>query len=340
VTAWAFSLWGLLGLLAGVVPATPPTIRVLLVIDQPDDPFVERIRAELSGLGLAVLTLEPWRTGEAVSSLAAAAQSQQAEAAIRMIPTRKGVEVWLADQNLGRPLLRQLVVDESPEGPNQGLVALQTAELLRTSLLSGSSQPRVTPEGWSSGGATVVSPAVVDAAAEPEGKVGVEAAVGTFFSPGGTNTALQLWLSVHRSVGERLGVALDFSGPLRASTVSAVEGSARVGTYLLGALVFARVDPPGTGLHAALGAGVAVVRVGFDGQAAAPLVARSQSVVAGAGYLRADGGFEVTRWFRLGLRAVAGAATERVVATFAGNDSASWGHSFFAGFLLANLSWR
>src|SRR3954470_11649278 len=113
---------------ASIANAQPAT-RVLLVVDQGDDPFAERIRAELAALGLGVLTLEPWRTGESVPSLEAVARREQVAAAVRTVPSRKGVEVWLADQSTGRPLLRQLVIDESPGGPNQGLVALQTVEL-------------------------------------------------------------------------------------------------------------------------------------------------------------------------------------------------------------------
>ena len=79
--------------------------------------------------------LEPWKTGEAVDSLDAAGRNNQATAAIRMVPSRKGVEIWLANQPTGRTLLRQLIIDERASTPNEGLVALQTAELLRTSLL-------------------------------------------------------------------------------------------------------------------------------------------------------------------------------------------------------------
>ena len=55
-------------------------------------------------------------------------------AAIRILPSRNGVEVWMADEASGRSLLRQAIVDETPGGPNQDVIALQTAELLRTGL--------------------------------------------------------------------------------------------------------------------------------------------------------------------------------------------------------------
>jgi hypothetical protein len=43
------------GPLAGSAESTPR--RVLLIVDRADDPFAERIRAEVAGLGLAVVTL-------------------------------------------------------------------------------------------------------------------------------------------------------------------------------------------------------------------------------------------------------------------------------------------
>ena len=63
---------------------------MLLVVDQNDDPFAERIRAELVGLGLEVVTLEPWRTGEPVESLDGTARAMGATAAVRMVHSRRG----------------------------------------------------------------------------------------------------------------------------------------------------------------------------------------------------------------------------------------------------------
>ena len=173
---------------AAALVVAPPAVaqarlRVLLVVDQADDPFAERIRAELVALGLDVVSLEPWRTGEAIESLDAAGRSEGASAAIRMLATRKGVEVWMANQPTGRSLLRQLIVDESPTGPNLGLVALQTAELLRTSLLSiPDPGPGKAARSQPDAAASPSVPVVTAAPREPA-KWGVLAAFGAMFSP-------------------------------------------------------------------------------------------------------------------------------------------------------------
>jgi len=109
--------------------------RVLLLTDASGDPLMDRIRAEVLSLGLEVIVRR------AAGAIDARARAEHAVAAIRMLPARNGVEVWTSDETGGRPLLRQAVVDDKPGGPDRTLIALQTAELLRTSLF-----PRPPPE--------------------------------------------------------------------------------------------------------------------------------------------------------------------------------------------------
>ncbi|HEX2657361.1 MAG TPA: hypothetical protein VHU40_03785 [Polyangia bacterium] len=331
--------------------APRPPRRVLLIVDRPKDTFAERIRSEVADLGLTVVVLEPWRTREPVGPLEEAARAQHAVAAIHMLPSRKGVEVWMADETSGRSLLRQLIVDESPGGPNESLIALQTAELMRTSLLS-QARPPATPglsgATWSSPGmddpAHSRSPAA-DVAARAEApsavapKAAVQAAVGVLTSPGTGTPALQAWLSVERWLLPRLSVALDVTVPLHATTVSGPEGSARLGASAAGAAMLVHLEPSASPLFASAGLGIAALRVTAGGDAAAPLSARDVSAIVAAGYLRADGGVDVTSRFRLGLRAMVGATLQRVALRFAGNDAGSWGRPLVAGLLLAELHW-
>ena len=262
---------------AAALAVAPPAVaqarlRVLLVVDQADDPFAERIRAELVALGLDVVSLETWRTGEAIESLDAAGRSEGASAAIRMLATRKGVEVWVANQPTGRSLLRQLIVDESPTGPNLGLVALQTAELLRTSLLSipdpgPAKAARAQPD--SAAGTTV--PVVTATAKEPT-KWGVLAAFGAMFSPTTGDSQMQVWLSVQRAIAGRLGIALDGSVPVASGTVTGPEGSARVSSALGGIALFMRFESSERPVYATIAVGGAIVHVSADGNATDPFV--------------------------------------------------------------------
>jgi hypothetical protein len=314
---------------------------VLLIVDQADDRFAERIRAELVGLGLDVLTLEPWRTGETIESLEAVGRAEQVAAALRVIASRRGIEVWMADQPTGRSLLRQLIVDERPAGPNEGLIALQTAELLRTSLLSGgdgrATPPTVPRKVGQVDGAVATSPS--PAPAPPPARAGIAIGAGALTSLNAGDAATQGWISFHRLLHGRLGLALDLSGPLRTGEIEGPEGRARLATYLAGAALLLHIDAPSKGLFFTLAGGPAIVRLVAEGAAVPPLVASTQYAVVGAAYLRADVGFDATRWFRVGLRAVVGATSSRVLVRFAGNEAGTWGWPFVGALLLAQLNW-
>lgn len=311
-------------------------MRVLIVIDESDDPFAERIKAEVSALGLEVVAVEPWRTGEVVESLEATGRANQAAAAIRMVASRKGVEVWIANQPTGRSLLRQLVVDERPV-PNEGLVALQTAELLRTTLLSRSEVP---PKAPPSAPPPSSPPEIVAPSPPPSPpSASLQATAGVLFSPGGGDPGMQLWMTVSRVFARPFGLALDGSAPLSPGTISGPEGSAKVNAWLAGAALFVRHDPPDSRLFAIAAAGGALIRLNATATTSAPLSANAGSTTAGAIYVRADGGVEATRWLRIGVRAVAGAVPQGVPVKFAGNEAAVWGRPFLAGLLLVDLSW-
>jgi len=314
--------------------AADEKLRVLIVIDASDDPFAERIRAEVSALGLEVVAVEPWRTGEAIESLDAAGRANQAAAAIRMVASRKGVEIWVANQPTGRSLLRQLIVDERAPAPNEGLVALQTAELLRTTLLSRSETapppPRPVP---------TITPAPLPALPPSPPNAGLQAGFGVLWSPRGGGEAYQLWMSIHRFLVRPLGVALDVSAPINPGTISGPEGSAAVRTWLAGATVFSRYERPTSGLYATVAVGAAVIRLDIRGSAGAAFVASSHTATVAAGYARADGGFAVNSWLRFGARAVAGVVPSSVTVKFAGNEAAVWGRPFLAGLVLADVSW-
>ena len=331
-------------LLIGASGASEP-LRVLLVIDQSDDPFAERIRAELANLGLQVITAETWRTGEPVVALDAATRVAQAAAGIRMIHSRKGVEIWMADQPTGRSLLRQLIVDERAGEPNQGLVALQTAELLRTSLLAPP-PPRSKPPEPAPAPASSPPPApaaavvVAGPAPAPGARAGVQMAFGALFSPNAGDAAVQTWLSLYRFLTDQWALALDVSAPVRNASLSGPEGSARISTFLAGAALFTSYEDRKNGVYVSGGAGAGVLRIEADGTAVQPFLSQDRSIVTGAVYARGDAGLEAASWLRFGVRGVVGATTSKVAVRFAGNEAGSWGRPFLGAMAIAELTWR
>jgi hypothetical protein len=131
----------LLGLLLGsatcvalprAAAAETAKVRVVFVFDRAGGALLSRIETEVAAVGFEVVE----RADEL--SLEELARAEQAGAAVRVLSNGTGVEVWMADATSGRSLLRQVIVDERPGGPDHALIALQTSELLRTSLLSPS----------------------------------------------------------------------------------------------------------------------------------------------------------------------------------------------------------
>jgi hypothetical protein len=328
----AFAVVALLGEpQAHAAEQTP--VRVVLVFERTQDQLLTRIEAEVAAAGFVVVA------SRESSPLEELARALDAAAAIRVLPSRTGVEVWMADATSGRSLLRQVIVDERPGGPDEGLIALQTAELLRTSLLSRPAE--VAPAQEQLGPArTTIDPGPAD---EPRGSVDsvqavLQAGVGPLYSPGGTGAALQLCVSLQRSVSEHWGLGLDLSAPLVGGELSGPEGSTRVGLYSAGFALFI-ATAPSSAVFASAGLGVAVASLRFEGQAVSPLQGESVGVWTGAGVARTELGVTPARWLRVGVTGVAGATFDRVLVDFAGSEAGEWGPGFVAAFLFAGVPW-
>jgi hypothetical protein len=314
-----------------VTPATlraeeRPVERVLLVIDKPNDPLMVRIQAEIAALGLVVVT------SGASGPLESSAREQRAVAAVRVLPSHKGVELWMADVTTGRTLTRQLIVDERPEGPDRTLVALQTAEILRTGLFPKTShvEPPTAP----------VAPIVVQASPTQPGEIGVRAGIGGLYSPGGVDTALQAWLSLHRHWRRSLGVALTLSGPITRGSISGPEGRSLVGVYLAGVELrsgFSQHDSRWL-LTGALGGGGAYLR--SQGRSSQPLVQTASGTASGLGYVRVELGLKLSTWARLGLAGTMGTTFASVKIRFAGNQAGTWGSLLLASFMQFGIDWQ
>ena len=305
--------------------------RVLVLTDAPDDPLISRIRAEVVSLGLEVLV------GPAEGAIETRARAEHAVAAIRMLPSRNGVEVWTEDETSGRPLLRQAIVDDKPGGPDRTLIALQTAEVLRTSLF-----PRPPPD--SARVIVQVAPAPPVAPPPPRAsEVAVRAGVGLLYGAGGAGPAWQAWLSFERLWTEHLGAALEVSAPLRRGTMSGPEGTADVGAITAGVEVLARFASERRHLFASTGLGAAFVSLQATGHPTAdtaPLVSASSSAYTGMAYARVSLGWRASRWVALGVNGVAGTTVAQVHVRFAGNDAGTWGVPVLGAGLFGELDWR
>jgi hypothetical protein len=302
-------------------PAPDSRRIVLLLTDTPGDPFMGRIRAEISSLGLDVIVRAP------KGSIEASARAAHAVAAVRMLPSRKGIEVWMADATSGRSLLRQTIIDEAPGGPNQNVVALQTAELLRTSLFPHRPAEPAKP--------VLPPPAPVGVHVPPppppppSGESGLSGSLGLLYGAGGATPAWQAGLAYRYVWNRGLGLAFTVSAPILRGTMNGTEGSADVGAIVAGAGPIARFNFKQGRLVLTTGLGAAFVAVLTKGhpnpEAGSQLVSNSSTAYTGLGYACVAIEWKFASWFGLGLSGLAGATTSRVQVRFAGNDAGSWG---------------
>jgi hypothetical protein len=317
----------------GEAESRPNRRRVLLLVETPGDPFMARIRAEIASLNLDVVVRAPQ------GSIETNARAERAVAAIRMLPSRNGVEVWMADETSGRSLLRQAIVDETPGGPNQNLIALQTAELLRTSLF-----PRPAPETPPS--SPPQPPAVIMKVAptSSSGDSGLRTGVGLLYGAGGASSAWQAWLSFHHLWTRRLGMGVTVGAPLQRGTMAAREGTAEVGAIVAGPELLARFESEGRQLFVTTGLGAAFVAVLATGspvaEASAQLVSQAATAYTALAYARVDGGFRVASWLSVGASALAGSTVAPVRVRFAGNDAGRWGVPVLGATLFGQLEWN
>lgn len=315
--------------------ASPDRRRVLLVVDTPGDPFMDRIRAEVASLGLDFVVRSP------KGSIEVSARAEHAAAAIRILPARNGVEVWMADETSGRSLLRQVIVDETEGGPNQNVVALQTAELLRTGLFPkpppGETSPAIA--------APAPEPVIVSVApSRASGEKAITAGVGLLYSAGGASPAWQASVSFQHLWSTRFGMALSLSAPFRRGTMTGPEGTADVGAIIAGVEALARFTPERGRLFLTAGLGGAFVSVLTDGHPSQPgsnqLESNPSAAYTGLGYARLTLGWKVSSWLALGMSGLAGATVARVHIRFAGNDEGDWGVPLLGAALFAEADWR
>ena len=315
--------------------AAPSHRRILMLLDRPGDPFMGRIRAEIESLGLEVLSRAP------AGSLDQDARAEHAVAAIRMLPSRKGVEVWMADETSGRSLLRQLIVDETSGGPDQNLIALQTAELFRTSFFPKSpTKAEVTVTHISA--PPPPSPVVPQ---PPSYETSVQGRFGTLYSAGGVSSWLQVWLSLQLLWARHLGVSLDVAFPVSRGEVSGFEGTSQIRATMVGGSLVARLPAERQHLFLDGGLGAAYVSLSGTGQSRQPppagqIASFSRSVSTCLVYLRLDGIWRPVSWLGVGATGILGASTGRVHIDFAGNRAANWGLPVLSGLGLVELAWR
>jgi hypothetical protein len=146
-------------------------------------------------------------------------------------------------------------------------------------------------------------------------------------------------MSVQQSLSAHWGVGLDLSAPLARGELSEAEGTAALGVYSVGLSAAVHTAAEGR-FFAAGGAGVALARLVLEGEADAPLRARSPGVWTGATSIRAEAGIQPANWLRFGLAGTLGVMFERVNVEFVGRPAGEWGHLFVGAHAFIGVPFR
>ncbi|MDC0740517.1 hypothetical protein [Polyangium mundeleinium] len=321
--------------------------RIVLVAPAKDEGIAVRIRAELEALHFEVLDVEMEAGPPAREPLEEAARKSDAVAAVRIVPSSAGVEVWIVDRMTGKTVLRELVAEHEPPHGGSATIALRVMELLRASLMELDA-PRPPP-------GEVAPPAVIreilaprpaeapPAAARPNKRplLTLELGPSMLMSPGGIGPSGLLHTSMHiLRPSERIGMSAFVSIPVVPANLLGPEGVATSRIGLLGVGFRGSFAPRGAAWNVNVGAGLSAVLLHFEGRPARSYAGTSETLFTFAPYLRAGLGYAVTPHLRIRADVLTGVTAQRPVVQFVGRVAATWGLPFVSPSLGAELSWN
>jgi hypothetical protein len=311
-------------LLSSRAPAQGGSALVALVTAEPASPSARAVRHELEGLGLDVIVLRPpAETTMARLPLEQAARSVGAIAAVRLVPSGEGAEVWVADRVTGKTVIRRFLVHVDASGHDSAALALGAVELLRASLMELHAPSP--PPGELAATSQVRALALPSVAPLRTPRLGL--AVSAAIDPGLRGLApsgaaeLGVWAGVARGFGVRAFASLTFA----AADVHVREGLVRVTGHLLGAEVSYDFRPAEQRWVPLLGVGVAAAWVGAAGTTSAPLTSHAESTWLWGPSLHLGLGYRVIPGLRLRADALALVVTTPTSIEVAGRAIGQWG---------------
>ncbi|WP_437893697.1 hypothetical protein [Sorangium sp. So ce124] len=307
----------------------PSTIAVLCA---PGDRFGLRIVAEIESLGFRAERLDPAAEPASRASLEASAREVGAIAAIRAVPSERGVEIWIADRVTGKTVLREMA-DDGGTPDRDAALALRAVELLRASLLEvGLPAPPpgevpATPEIREK--LRVRAPDTPPAPAQrPSPALRLSLAPGVLLSPGGFGAEVSVDVGLSWMPSEHVGAIAFAAIPLSPHRIERSQGTADLSVLLAGGgarFQLASRDSPWTasadfGFSAVLLWSSGVSSQGFRSSASAAVAA---SPFAGVGL-----SFALTPRLRLRADALASVLVQGVSVRFVERETATWGKPF------------
>ncbi|HEY6080417.1 MAG TPA: hypothetical protein VIW29_16500 [Polyangiaceae bacterium] len=307
---------------AGTQDVRTSTALIVLVADEPGDAVSDQLERDLRSLGLAVIVLSATpENSNGTEALERTARSLGGIAAIRVLASARGSELWLSDAATAHTLTRSLTPAATSSGDPRE-VALGTLELLRASMMELHAQSR----------AAAASPCPEPGA--PRGPPSPPTKTAIFSLSGGLAAELGLRsvgpsLSTLWAVGLKLGGCFGLRAfaalPLFAEQADVPEGHVEVEPLLLGGGLGCSFVRDGARLWPRVSLGLAGARVMTRGTAIDPVRSSNSEVWLAGGYGMLGLGLRVTRDVRVNLDATGVLLPTPAVILVDRQQVATWG---------------
>lgn len=312
-------------------PAYAETSRVALLTLDPADPLMSRLGAEIRATGFEVTVQRAADVTVTADVLQAAAQTNNAIAAVQVVRRADGVEIWIFDRVTAKAVIRRLGSggrQNQKGGPNESLIALRAVELLRGSLLEiRATQPPPFELKASPAVEALVDRSLPPPAAAPGQLISLKLTPGLLLSPGGVSQAATGGLELVWWRWAKAAIIANVQIPVTSGRVRAAEGTARVQTTMATTgLRLVRQRPGVQGWTYSGGAAVGALWLRLDGIEAQPGFRVQTSSVAAAVFMgHAEMNYGLNAWVSLVLGVSVGLAGPWPEIRFGPNRRADFG---------------
>ena len=307
------------------------TGTLVIVRTARDASIVTRVRTELAGSAFEIVEIDAG-PGTARAALEQIAAEYGASAVMRVRSEPASVEVWSRSVASDAQGTIDLVTVPDGETHEDEVLALRAVETLRARSLTLAPAPSARAAQKPEPVASTAQPAAETDVPEPDEpapitpQLWLELAPAIVLSPSELGPQLGGLLGARAQLSSLVSMAGFAFVPLWREDLEAVEGSAHVATWLLGAAIDAQLRTRPWQLSG--GAGIASVLTQMSGSASAPFEGDDVLKTSAAPFLHGSLQLELGASVRACLRALIGFAAPAVVVRFEDRDIASWGRPF------------
>jgi hypothetical protein len=313
-----------------------PSGTILIVRTADDERVVVPIRAELGSGSWQVVEVGPDDESRRMP-LRELGLRYAAAAAIRVHAAQAEAELWVAEAELpSRGGVENIAV--RGRSPDERELSLRVTETLRArGLTIEAPHEAEVPAGkpLAAQPERPSAPAAVSgegqssdpSGAQPTRGLWLELGPAATLSPGGLRPTFDGWVSVRLQAIAALSVSALLLLPLSSATVRAAEGSARISHLMLGAALDLHAIRTAS-LDLRFGLGCAALLSMMSGSATPPYRSATQTVAAGAPFMRSGLFLHLGGGFRLGAEALVGATLPAVSVHFGKREVAHFGGPF------------